>query len=212
MYMQKILIFTMMAVFMVLQVGCSAADQDTNLDKVEKVEVKSETEQKKNKKQRKLKVGDEAPLFELKNHANETVKLADFRDKSWVLLAFYPKDDSPGCTAEMKDFRDDYSLFQEAGVQALGISLDGQKSHIDFRNKFDLEMPLLSDTEKEVSKMYNVYNKMLNVTERAYYLIDKKGIIRYVQIEKMMAYKPRNEELLKIVEESIEKEKEKADI
>jgi len=83
-------------------------------------------------------------------------KLSDFRGKS-VVLYFYPKDDTPGCTTEACNFRDDYSAYETAGVTILGVSPDSVKSHIKFKEKFGLPFPLLADEDHKVSELYEVW-------------------------------------------------------
>ena len=93
------------------------------------------------------KQGQPAPDFELASDTGEKVKLSDFRGSS-VVLFFYPKDDTPGCTKEACQFRDAYSEFQERGAVVLGVSPDGEASHVKFRDKYELPFTLLSDPEQ----------------------------------------------------------------
>jgi peroxiredoxin Q/BCP len=102
--------------------------------------------------------GQQAPDFELATDTGKQVRLSDFRG-SPVVLFFYPKDDTPGCTKEACSFRDAYAEFQERGAVVLGISPDGEASHVKFRDKYSLPYTLLSDPEREVAKAYDVWRE-----------------------------------------------------
>jgi peroxiredoxin Q/BCP len=102
--------------------------------------------------------GKPAPDFELPSDSGETVKLSDLRGKP-VVLYFYPKDDTPGCTTQACGIRDAYGEFERAGAVVLGISPDDEKSHVKFRAKHDLPFTLLADTEKEVANAYGVWGE-----------------------------------------------------
>jgi len=104
------------------------------------------------------KEGTTAPDFELPDDSGKTVRLSDLRGKP-VVLYFYPKDDTPGCTKEACGFRDDYGRYARAGAVVLGVSPDTSKSHTAFKEKFDLPFPLLADETKKVSKLYGVWGK-----------------------------------------------------
>lgn len=103
-----------------------------------------------------ISAGSPAPEFELYDDTDTLRKLSDFRGKN-IVLYFYPKDDTPGCTTEACNFRDDYSAYEEADVVILGVSPDSVKSHVKFKNKFDLPFPLLSDEGHRVSDLYGVW-------------------------------------------------------
>ncbi|MFZ5876639.1 MAG: thioredoxin-dependent thiol peroxidase [Nitrospirota bacterium] len=130
-----------------------------------------------------LKEGDAAPDFALAANTGGTVALHDFRGKQTVVLYFYPKDDTPGCTIEACGFRDTFASYQKAGAVVLGVSLDNLTSHKKFVDKFSLPFPLLSDENHAVSKAYGVYKlkKMYGKEfwgiERTTFLIDKQGRI-----------------------------------
>jgi peroxiredoxin Q/BCP len=101
-------------------------------------------------------VGSPAPDFTLVDDGGIPRRLSDYRGQS-VILYFYPKDDTPGCTTEACNFRDDYSAYVEAGVTILGVSPDSSKSHAKFKQKFQLPFPLLADEEHLVSEAYGVW-------------------------------------------------------
>lgn len=147
-----------------------------------------------------LKTGEKAPAFSLPDEDGNVVTLESFKDHKLVLIAFYPKDDSPICTKEMKEFRDARDEFEKRGVQIVGISTNSQKSHQDFKKKHELPFPLLSDEKKEVTKKFGVYNKVMGVSQRSYFLVDKDGVLRYKYIESQNISHRDNKELLKEVD------------
>ena len=102
--------------------------------------------------------GQQAPDFALESDAGETVRLSDLRGRP-VVLYFYPKDDTPGCTAQACGIRDSYGEFDEAGAVVLGVSPDPVATHVKFKEKFGLPFPLLADTEHEVSERYGVWGE-----------------------------------------------------
>ncbi len=132
-----------------------------------------------------LAVGDKAPAFKTTDQDGEAVSLGDFKGKKLVLY-FYPKDDTPGCTKEACSFRDGWSKFRKRGVAVLGVSTDDEKSHRKFIDKFSLPFPLLADTDKAIVKAYGVwgersmYGRKYMGTNRVTYLIDEKGKIAAV--------------------------------
>jgi peroxiredoxin Q/BCP len=121
-----------------------------------------------------IKIQTKAPNFNLINQDKEEVKLSDYEDKI-VLLYFYPKDDTPGCTKEACAITEVYDDFLKAGIIVLGVSADSPESHIKFKNKYNIPFDLLSDTKKEVIKKYEALG-LLGFTKRISYLI-KNGII-----------------------------------
>jgi len=141
-----------------------------------------------------LKEGDVAPKFKLQAYPAGEISLDQFVRKKNVILAFYPKDDTPGCTKEMCAFSDDLSHFSEAETQVLGISCDNVNSHEKFAGKFNLKQPLLADPEAHVAKLYGTLRETGTSANRKLFVIDKKGIIRHIH-EGM----PTNETLLSIV-------------
>jgi len=123
-------------------------------------------------------VGSPAPEFSLPDQAGRTVRLADFRGK-WVVLYFYPKDDTPGCTEEACAFRDDQAALTLLGAQVVGISLDDSASHAAFAKKYSLPFPLLADTEAKVSASYGAVTNLVvaKFAKRYTFLIDLQGRI-----------------------------------
>jgi thioredoxin-dependent peroxiredoxin len=102
--------------------------------------------------------GQQAPDFELQSDTGETIRLSDLRGKP-VVLYFYPKDDTPGCTAQACGIRDAYGEFEDAGAVVLGVSPDREAKHVRFKSKFDLPFTLLADTEHEASELYGVWTE-----------------------------------------------------
>src|SRR5213594_4808803 len=108
-----------------------------------------------------LRVGDPAPSFEAKNDKGETVRLSDLKGKR-IVLYFYPKDDTPGCTTQACGFRDSYPTIEEQNAVVLGISPDGVKSHQKFKTKFNLPFTLLVDQDHAISEAYGVWQEKSN--------------------------------------------------
>ena len=129
--------------------------------------------------------GIPAPDFELMDDTNTLRKLSDFRGRN-VVLYFYPKDDTPGCTREACNFRDDYSAYENAGVVILGVSPDSVASHVKFKKKFQLQFPLLADEGHKVCDLYEVWGpkkfmgKEYEGVLRTTFLIDVNGEIKKV--------------------------------
>lgn len=132
-----------------------------------------------------LKENIPAPDFSLLDETGQERKLSDFRGKT-VLLYFYPKDDTPGCTTEACNFRDDYSSYEKAGVTILGVSPDSVKSHVKFKQKYHLPFTLLADEDHAVCELYDVwklkkqYGREYYGVARTSYLISADGMIRKV--------------------------------
>jgi peroxiredoxin Q/BCP len=132
-----------------------------------------------------LEEGSIAPDFKLPSDSGETVSLKDFRGKK-VVLYFYPKDDTSGCTLEAKNFRDEFARFKRKGAVILGVSRDTVASHVKFRDKYELPFPLLSDPTGEVCEKYGVwkeksmYGRKYMGIERTTFLIDEKGRVEKV--------------------------------
>ena len=123
-----------------------------------------------------LKKGDTAPNFELKDNKGKIHKLKDYKGKI-VVLYFYPKDDTPGCTKEACNLRDNYSSLVKSNIVILGVSYDDTLSHQKFIDKYELPFPLLSDTEKEVAKEYGAYKEGKNTPNRITSIIGEDGKI-----------------------------------
>ena len=127
-----------------------------------------------------VKVGDHAPDFTLPSLTGESVSLKSFIGKKNIVLYFYPKDNTPGCTTEACTFRDSYEVFQEAGAEVIGISSDSEKTHQQFANKYKLPFILLSDLGGVVRKFYGVPSRFGLIPGRVTYIIDKQGIVRHI--------------------------------
>jgi len=125
-----------------------------------------------------LDVGKPAPEFELADQQGQLHSLEDYRDQ-WVVLYFYPKDETPGCTTEACEFRDNIFAYQELNAQILGVSLDDVESHRKFAENHGLPFPLLADTEGTTADAYGVKTKMMGwtVAKRQTFLIDPDGNI-----------------------------------
>lgn len=134
-----------------------------------------------------LKEGDIAPDFSTRDTNGNPVRLGDFRGQK-VVLYFYPKDDTPGCTKEACSFRDSYSEFEDRGIKVLGVSLDDEASHQAFTSKYRLPFTLLSDTDHSVSDAYGVYGERTSSSTgkkymglaRKTFLIDEQGRVKKV--------------------------------
>jgi peroxiredoxin Q/BCP len=132
-----------------------------------------------------LKVGQKAPPFTLLDDNGQKVSLSDFKGEK-VVLYFYPKDDTPGCTKEACAFRDGIDDLRESGAVVLGVSADSVESHKKFSTKYDLNFPLLSDVDKKVLRAYGVwkekslYGRKFMGIERTTYVIDEEGKIAHI--------------------------------
>jgi peroxiredoxin Q/BCP len=132
-----------------------------------------------------LKEGDKAPVFEGVDQNGQRVLLSDFKGKK-VILYFYPKDDTPGCTAQACNLRDNYQELINKGFQVIGVSTDSVKSHKKFELKFSLPFPLIADEEKKIVEQYGVWGakkfmgKSYMGTNRTTFVIDEEGIIQKI--------------------------------
>ena len=130
-------------------------------------------------------VGDEAPDFEAQTQTGETVSLSDYRGRK-VALYFYPKDDTPGCTKQACNLRDNHQVLLDAGVAVLGVSGDDVASHDRFATKYDLPFPLLADPEHRILEAYgvwgekNMYGRKFMGIKRTTFLIDEGGVIHHI--------------------------------
>src|SRR3989454_1157762 len=129
--------------------------------------------------------GSAAPQFSLPAQDGRTYSLSSYKGK-WVVLYFYPKDDTPGCTKEACSFRDSFATFKRRGIEVLGVSLDNERSHQKFTQKYSLPFRLLADTDRAVSEAYGTYGekKFMGRTymgnSRMTFLIDEKGKIKKI--------------------------------
>ena len=135
-----------------------------------------------------LKIGDPAPDFELLSDTGQTVKLSDFRGKR-VILYFYPKDDTPGCTAQACGFRDEYLQIEERQAVVLGVSPDNLESHRKFKTKYNLPFLLLVDADHRVAEAYGVWGQKGagEITRpgilRSHFVVNEQGILDDVQVQ-----------------------------
>ena len=132
-----------------------------------------------------LKEGDKAPDFTAKDQNGKTVSLADYKGKN-VILYFYPKDDTPGCTAESCSFRDNYQSLLSKGFEVIGVSTDDEKSHKKFETKYSLPFTLIADNDQQIVEAYgvwaekNMYGKKYMGTVRTTFIIDGSGAISHI--------------------------------
>jgi peroxiredoxin Q/BCP len=127
-----------------------------------------------------IKEGANAPAFEALDQHGALVRLADFQGKAAVVLYFYPKDDTPGCTAQACSLRDGFSELKAAGAVILGVSADDSQSHKAFAEKYHLPFSLLADPDKRIIGAYGVKWPLLGIAKRVTFLIDRQGIVRKV--------------------------------
>ena len=125
-------------------------------------------------------VGDAAPDFALPSQSGEQVHLRDVLERGPVVLYFYPKDETPGCTAEACSFRDSYEVFKEAGAEVVGVSSDSVAAHESFASKHRLPFTLLADQGGKVRKLYGVRSTLGILPGRVTYVIDREGVVRHV--------------------------------
>ena len=129
-----------------------------------------------------LKAGDKAPHFEGVNQNGEKITLTDFTGKK-LILYFYPKDNTPGCTAEACNLNENYEMWLKKGFEVVGVSPDSEKSHLKFIDKYNLKFNLISDTEKEILQAYGawgekkLYGRVYMGVLRKTFVIDEKGVI-----------------------------------
>jgi thioredoxin-dependent peroxiredoxin len=144
-----------------------------------------------------LTVGDKAPEFSRTAHDGGTVDLAALRGR-WVVVYFYPADDTPGCTAEACSFRDGYEDFVEAGATVIGISKDSEESHVKFAAKHKLPFQLLSDGDGSLAKAFGVKKTLGFLPGRTTYVIDPEGVVRKVFSSQVRVSKHHTEALATI--------------
>jgi thioredoxin-dependent peroxiredoxin len=144
-------------------------------------------------------VGDVAPEFVLKSQSGQTVGLKDLLGKNEVVLYFYLKDNTPGCTTEAKAFRDHYEAFREIGAEVVGVSSDSVVSHQDFAAKCQIPFTILSDEGGKVRKLYGVPSSLGFLPGRVTYVIDAKGVVRHIFNSQMNPAK-HVEEAMSVIE------------
>ena len=148
----------------------------------------------------KLKEGDKAPPFKAKDQSGKTVSLGDFKGKK-LILYFYPKDDTPGCTKESCNFRDNYSMLRKKGFEVAGVSINNEKSHQKFAEKYDLPFTLLVDDEKKIVNDYGVWGEKKFMgrtymgTNRTTFIISETG-----RIEKVITKVDTNDSAKQVLE------------
>ncbi len=149
-----------------------------------------------------IQAGQTAPDFELPDQTGKPVRLSSFRGKSSVVLFFYPKDDTTGCTIEACTFRDEMPRFEAAGATVIGISSDSSESHARFAGKHNLPFTLLADKGGKVRKMYGASGLLLGlIPDRVTYVIDKQGMVRHVFSSQTM-FRKHIEEAIRAVDQA----------
>jgi peroxiredoxin Q/BCP len=151
-----------------------------------------------------VKVGDKAPDFTLPSQMGDNVTLSEYQDKKNVVLYFYPKDETRGCTREACEFRDQYDVFTDLGAEVIGVSAQSVESHKSFATHYGLPFILLSDEKNEVRKLYGVPSSMGIIPGRVTYIIDKQGVVRHIFNSQFQPEK-HIKEALKVLKE-LEKE------
>ncbi len=126
-----------------------------------------------------IQIGRPAPNFTASTATGQTIRLSDYRGRK-VVLYFYPKDDTPGCTVEGCGFRDLYQKIDAAGAEVLGVSVDSVDSHKMFTEKYQLPFPLVADSDRKIAESYGVYNDKWKMARRVTFIIDEKGNIAKV--------------------------------
>ncbi len=142
-----------------------------------------------------VRVGDVAPDFTLQDQTGQAVRLKDLLGKKTVVLYFYPKDDTPGCTIEARAFRDSYAEFTTAGAEVVGVSADTVASHRRFAQHHDLPFLLLSDRQGVVRKLYGVQQTLGILPGRVTYVIDTSGVVRHIYSSQLRVIRHSRESL-----------------
>ena len=143
-----------------------------------------------------LEIGDKVPIFSLLDQNGNNFEIKNSIGKTAMVIYFYPKDDTPGCTKEACSFRDEFETFTDMNVAVIGISADNVASHKSFAEKYQLPYTLLSDSDKKVRKLFGVKNTFLGVLPgRVTYVIDKEGIVRFIFANQFGAEKHITESL-----------------
>ncbi len=146
-----------------------------------------------------IQVGDTIPNFTLPSQTGQMIEFNGLLGKKAIVLYFYPKDDTPGCTTESCAFRDSYTVFQDAGAEVIGISADSPESHSKFAAKHQLPFVLLSDTGNQVRKLLGVPSTFGVLPGRVTYVIDSKGVVRKI-FNSQLNFKGHVEESLKALQ------------
>ena len=128
-----------------------------------------------------LQIGQSAPKFKLNDQYGNSHSLHQYQGR-WIVLYFYPKNDTPGCTKEACEFRDDYKTLQAQNTQVLGVNIDDSQSHAEFANKYQLPFPLLADTDGNIAKQYQALLNLgiFKLAKRHTFIIDPDGIIQMI--------------------------------
>lgn len=151
------------------------------------------------KKEKGIEVGDKVPVFSLQDQNGELFSIENYRGKKAMVIYFYPKDDTPGCTKEACRFRDSYEDFKSLNVKIIGISGDDVKSHQRFSEKYNLPFTLLADTQNEVRKLFGVKKNIFGlIPGRVTYVIDKNGTVIHIY-DNMLKAENHIDEALKIL-------------
>ncbi len=146
----------------------------------------------------KFKAGDKAPVFISKTYEDQEIDLHDYLGNYIIVLYFYPRDNTPGCTKEACSMRDKMNVLEQEGIKILGVSTDSVSSHEKFRDKYDLNFPLISDQTKNIVKAYGV-DSAFGTASRKTFLIGKDGLIKY-RWDKVNTSDHANEVLNKVIE------------
>lgn len=149
-----------------------------------------------------LKVGDKIPSFQLKDQAGKLFDIDQYKGNTAMVIYFYPKDDTPGCTKEACSFRDSYEEFTDKNIKVIGISADDVESHKNFAEKYNLPFTLLADTNNEVRQLFGVKSNVLGlIPGRVTYVVDTQGEIIFMYDSQLKAAK-HIEESIKAINEA----------
>jgi thioredoxin-dependent peroxiredoxin len=147
-----------------------------------------------------VQVGQKAPDFTLTAQSGEAISLGSFAGKKAVIVYFYPKDETPGCTAESCAFRDSYEVFKEAGAEVIGISGDSVRSHKSFAANHRLPFILLSDEGNKVRKLFGVPSTLGILPGRVTYVLDQEGVVRHM-FSSQLNFQGHVDEALKVIKQ-----------
>jgi len=159
---------------------------------------------KKNSNKRSVQIGDRAPYFTLPDQTGRKISLNNLIGKKSIVLYFYPKDGSPGCTTQACTFRDQYQAFKDQGAEVIGISSDSVEKHREFALKYSLPFTILSDNNGKVRKLYGVPSSIGILPGRVTYIIDRKGIVRYIFSSQLHVKEHVNKALEKLLDIEVE--------